>query len=251
MQNILQIIPIQHIKEIKKGDNITQNIISALEKQKLYLENQDIIVITQKIISKAEGQVIDLATIKPSPKAIEISKKQKKDPRYVELILQESKRIVRQEHGVIISETHHGFICANAGIDASNIDGNDSVALLSKDSDASAQKIKTTLEKYAGKNLAIIISDTWGRPWREGQVNFAIGSSGIEVLIDYRGQKDSKKYELKSTVIAVADELASTGELVMGKTSEVPVAIIRGYDFKQSNSGSKKLLRDPRIDLFR
>lgn len=251
MQNIIQIIPITHIKELQKDDNLAEIIDQALIKQQISLQDNDILVITQKIVSKAEGRVIDLSTITASPFAQKIAKKHTKDPRYIELVLQESKRIVRMDHGVIISETHHGFICANAGIDASNIGEKNNVALLPKDPDASAKKIQEALQKKSKKTLGIIISDTWGRPWRDGQVNFAIGSSGLDVLIDYRGQQDTNDYELKATIIAVADELASAAELVMGKIDRVPVALIRGYNFTKNSAGSKKLLRDPRKDMFR
>lgn len=251
MQNTIQIIPVIHIKKMRKGDDLSKIIVEALSKQNVLLQDKDILIVTQKIVSKAEGRVINLSEIQPSVFAKNIAEKYEKDPRYIELVLKESKRIVRMDHGVIISETHHGFICANAGIDASNIGEKNSVALLPIDSDASAKRIHEALKKNAQKKFGVIISDTWGRPWREGQVNFAIGSSGLDVLLDYRGQNDANGYELKATVIAIADELAAAAELVMGKTDGVPVAIIRGYSFAASSKGSKKLLRDPSKDMFR
>jgi coenzyme F420-0:L-glutamate ligase/coenzyme F420-1:gamma-L-glutamate ligase len=250
MQNDIRIIPVHHIGELQSGDNLAKIVTKALDKQNLSLEAHDILVVTQKIVSKAEGRVMDLVKVKPSSFALQIAEKYKKDPRYIELILQESKRIVRMDRGIIISETHHGFICANAGVDASNI-GRNKAALLPINPDESAKALRKHLQKKVRGNIAVIISDTWGRPWREGQVNFAIGSNGLDVLTDYQGKKDAYGYELKVSLIAIADELASAAELVMGKTDNVPVAIIRGYELKISSQGSKKLLRQPSKDLFR
>jgi coenzyme F420-0:L-glutamate ligase/coenzyme F420-1:gamma-L-glutamate ligase len=251
MQGEIRIIPIRHIPEIKQRDNLASLIVAALDKQKISLEAHDIVVITQKIVSKSEGRIIDLDTIAPSASAQEIAKKHGKDSRYIELVLKESKRIVRMDHGVIISETHHGFICANAGVDESNAGAENTALLLPVNPDKSAKKIRDELQKSSGISLGVIISDTWGRPWREGQVNFAIGTSGLDVLVDYRGKKDSFGFELRASLIAIADELASAAELATGKIDAVPVVIIRGYRFKTSENGSKTLLRDPKKDLFR
>ncbi len=251
MQNTIQIIPIHHIPVIKQHDNLPQIIYKALEKQALKVENNDIFVITQKIVSKAEGRICNLSTISPSLFAKQLARQYKKDMRFIELVLRESKRLVRMDHGVIISETHHGFICANAGIDASNVEESDTVSLLPKDPNVSAGKIRQKLEEITKKRIAVIISDTWGRPWREGQVNFAIGSSGASVLTDYRGAEDTYGYPLKASMIATADEMAAAAELVMGKISNVPIAIIRGYLYDQSTENAKKLIRDPKIDMFR
>jgi coenzyme F420-0:L-glutamate ligase / coenzyme F420-1:gamma-L-glutamate ligase len=251
MQGEIRIIPIHYIPEIKKGDNLANLLLAALKKQKVTIDKSDIIVITQKIVSKSEGRIIDLSMVTPSQFATQIGKKYKKDPRYVELVFQESKNIVRMSRGVIIAETHHGFICANAGVDASNVGKKNSAALLPKDPDTSAKKIREDLEKDVQGNVGVIISDTWGRAWREGQVNFAIGASGLEVLTDYKGVKDANDYELKVSIIAVADELASAAELVMGKVDKIPAVIIKGYPFKRSENGSKALLRTPKKDLFR
>jgi len=251
MQDTIQIIPIKQIKEIRQGDNLSHIIAESLQQQQLSFENNDILVVTQKIVSKAEGRIVDLATVTPSSFAKHIAKNHKKDPRHIEIILQETKRIVRMDHGVIISETHHGFICANAGVDESNIGNNHTVSLLPQDPDASAEHIRSGLKKITGKQLAVVISDTWGRPWREGQVNFAIGSSGLEVLQDYRGEKDPYGYDLQVSLIAIADELAAAAELVMGKTKKIPAAIIRGYSYSPSSTKAKKLIRDAKTDLFR
>ncbi len=253
MQGEIRIIPIHHIPEITQGDDLADVIEVSLKKQQIPLQDHDIIVVTQKIVSKAEGREIDLSIVQPSSFAQEIAKKHKKDSRYIELILQETKRIVRMDHGVIISETHHGFICANAGVDESNAGKKNSAILLPIHPDESAKKINEALQKKKGSDIrfAVIISDTWGRPWREGQVNFAIGSNGIDVLVDYRGQNDSQGFILQASLIAIADELASAAELVMGKTEGVPVVIVRGYKFNTSTNNSKMLLRDPRKDMFR
>lgn len=250
--NSVQIIPLEYIEEITPQTDLSKAIFTALKKQKLILEEKDILVITQKVVSKAEGRIVNLREIEPSAFAKTIAKEHKKNAAHIELILRESKRIVRMDHGVIIAETHYGFICANAGVDESNIGNNKTVTVLPIDPDASAKKIYDCLSDLTKvKTLGIIISDTWGRPWREGQVNFAIGVYGISPLIDYRGKKDAYGYELKASIIAIADELAAAAELVFGKTNSIPAALIRGYTFKQTNGNGKKLLRNPTLDMFR
>lgn len=251
MQNEIRIIPITNIPEIKEGDNLADIIHEVTKKQKSPLEEHDILIITQKIVSKAEGRIVDLATIEPSEFAKTVAKQLNKDPRHCEIILHETSRIVRMDKGVLICETHHGFICANAGVDASNIEQSNTVCLLPKNPDESAKRLKNELQKLTRENVAVIISDTWGRPWREGQVNMAIGSAGIDPLVDYRGQNDTHGYELQASIIAIADELAGAAELVMGKTDGVPVAIVRGYKYSNSNKDAKVLLRDKKMDLFR
>lgn len=252
MTTPLQIFPLIHIGEITTTSSLTDEIMSSLQKQQLELQNYDILVITQKIVSKAEGRIINLEDIVPSPFAKEIAQKYGKNPSHIECILRETKRIVRMDHGVIISETHQGFICANAGVDESNVANNKTVTLLPIDPDTSAKNIHDAVIKIAKiKNIGVIISDTWGRPWREGQVNFAIGSYGFIPLNDYRGKKDTYGYTLKVSSIAIADELASAAELVMGKTENIPAALIKGYSFTPSEKNAKELLRKPALDLFR
>ena len=251
MQGNITIIPIPIAKNVEEKDDLAQLLVDSFAKNYITPQEHDVIVITQKIVSKAEGRIIDLTTITPSVFAQQIAKKYKKDPRYVEVVLQETKRIVRMDHGIIISETHHGFICANAGVDASNVGKKNAAALLPKDPDASAKALSETLYKKYKLPIGVIISDTWGRPWREGQVNFAIGSSGIEVLRDYVGQYDPHGYELKVSLIAVADELAAAAELVMGKIDNVPVALIRGFTVKNTSQTGKDLMRNSKKDLFR
>ena len=219
--------------------------------QGLALASDDILVVTQKIVSKAEGQLVDLHTVTPSPFAEQIAEIQAKDPQVVEVVLRETKRIVKMAQRTIISETHHGLVCAHAGVDESNVAGEGTVALLPVDSDASARRLRQGIRERTGVELAVIISDTFGRPWREGLVNVAIGVAGMEPLKDYRGLPDTEGRILKVTTLAVADELASAAELVMGKLDKVPVAIIRGYPYTPGEGDARLLLRAPEKDLFR
>lgn len=209
----------------------------------------DVFVIAQKIVSKAEGRIILLDSIVPSERAANWAQEWNKDPRVIELVLRKAKRIIRMERGVIITETHHGFVCANAGIDLSNADEGTAI-LLPEDPDASARALQTRLGESLGADIGVIISDTFGRPWREGLVNVALGVAGVGSLIDYRGARDANGKLLQATIIAMADELASAAELVMGKADRVPVAIIRGVAKGPSGSG-RDLIRPEETDLFR
>jgi coenzyme F420-0:L-glutamate ligase/coenzyme F420-1:gamma-L-glutamate ligase len=253
MANGLHILPITSIGEVTPGVDLAQAIYDALKTQHLSLEHGDILVVTQKIVSKAEGRLVNMDEVQPSPFAQSIAKQGNKDPQHVEVVLRETKRIVRMDHGVLVSETNHGFICANAGVDESNINGVRQLALLPVDSDHSAQTLRTRLQALTRSDieLAIIISDTWGRPWRNGQVNMAIGISGMHPLADYRGQRDPYGYEMHASVIAIADELAAAAELVMGKVDQVPVALIRGYSYTPAEGHINELLRDSATDMFR
>lgn len=246
----ITIIPIRIGKDVNVGDDLTELILSSIKKQKQRLLDNDILVVTHKIVSKAEGRLVDLNNVRPSKHARSIAAKQHKDPRIVELILRELKEIVKIEHGIIITETKHGFVCANAGVDHSNINHN-LASLLPLNPDRSATKIKNAIKKRIGKKIAVIITDTFGRPFREGQVNVAIGISGVKPIIDYRGLKDTFGKELQVTEIAVADEIASAAELVMGKLDRIPAAIIRGLSYKNKQGSSKELIRKRRNDLFR
>lgn len=246
----IQIIGVPEIPEVSTGDDVTALIAEAARSADLNLLDRDVVVIAQKIVSKAEGRVVQLDSVEPSMRAQEWAKAWDKDARVVEVVLRESKRIVRMERGVLISETEHGFVCANAGVDASNvIEG--TVTLLPEDPDQSARRIRAALEKHFGVGLAVIVSDTFGRPWREGLVNVALGASGIAPLVDYRGEKDSYGHQLMVTVMAIADELASAAELVMRKSAGIPVAIIRGFDFDSREATARELIRDAELDLFR
>ncbi len=237
--------------EVEKGEDIGLLIMKASEKQGIAIENGDIIVVTHKIISKSEGRLVDLKKIVPSAFAKQISSNSKKDPAYIETIISEIRRIVKMWRHHLITETRHGFVCANAGIDNSNVPGEDKVALLPRDPDSSAINIRNRIKELAGSDIAVIISDTFGRPWRKGQVNVAIGISGMDPLKDYRGKKDSTGHILTVTNIAVADELASSAELVMNKADGVPVAIIKGYKYSKGHGSIRDLIRPIHKDLFR
>ena len=248
----LSVIGIEGMPEARPGDDLAGQIIEAAQAQETPLATGDVLVVTQKIVSKAEGRVISIEGIEASPLAISITEGHRRDPRHTELILRESRRIVRMDRGVIISETYHGFNCANAGIDASNIPGDGTVALLPVDPDASARGIRNAITERTGAEVAVIISDTFGRPWRSAAVNVAIGVAGINPLLSYVGQEDSHGNMMYTTVINVADELAATAELVTGKVLGVPVAIIRGYSWEPMEDASNQaLIRDPDKDLFR
>jgi len=245
----IQITSIEGIPEVLPGDNIARMIVAASQSDPL--RSGDILVITHKIVSKSEGQLIDLRTIDPSPFAIEWANRWEKDPRQVEVALRESKRIVRMDRGVLISETRHGFICANAGVDASNVAGEDVVCLLPRDPDGSAHAIATEIATMVGFTVPIIISDSFGRAWRNGIINIAIGVSGMLPLHDYRGQYDPFGREMHVSVLAVADELASAAELIANKMDQRPVARIRGYQWQQGEGTGSQLVMDPTRDLFR
>ena len=250
----IQVIGVTGIPEVRPGDRLAETIFEAAAEQGLSIENGDIVVVTQKIVSKAEGQLVDLSTVEPSSLARRLAAPSGRDPRLMELVLRESQAIVRTDtaRGIIIAETRHGFVCANAGIDTSNVPGSGFVSLLPKDPDASARRIRQKLVRSSGsKKLAVVISDTFGRAWREGHANFAIGVAGMEVMKDYRGTADAFGNILQVTRIAVLDELAAAAELVMDKATGVPVAIIRGYPFAAGRGGIGALLRDRSADLFR
>ncbi len=246
----ISIIPIKVEKDVSLYDDLVELILSSIKKQKEKLYDNDILVIAQKIVSKAEGRLVSLIDVKPSRRAHSIAAKHGKDPKVIELILSESRRIVKIKRGIIIVETKHGFVCANAGVDQSNVK-DDFVSLLPFNPDNSAARIRAKIKKRIGKQIAVIISDTFGRPFREGQVNVAIGLSGLKPIMDYRGLKDSFGKELMVTEIAIADEIASAAELVMGKLDLIPLAVIRGHINNNKNGSSKELIRKSKNDLFR
>jgi coenzyme F420-0:L-glutamate ligase/coenzyme F420-1:gamma-L-glutamate ligase len=214
------------------------------------LEAGDVVVITQKVVSKAEGRVVSLDRVHPSPRAIEIGQRIGYDPRHVDVILSESVRVVREAPRVLITETRHGFVCANSGVDRSNTGGKEMVVLLPEHPDESARRLRETFHELSGVLVGVVISDSFGRPWREGQVNVAIGAAGVVPLRDYRGRQDPDGYELQGTELAVVDEVASAAELVMGKLDRVPVALVRGASLA-GDGRVQTLLRDPASDLFR
>jgi len=243
---------VKGIPDIESGDNLGEIIVSRLKDQGEEFQDGDVTVVSQKVVSKAEGRVVNLSKVTPSPFASFIAKEAGKDPRQVEIILRETRKIIRMKAGHLITETRHGFICANAGVDASNVArGKDIVTLLPLDPDASADRIGKTIRKLTGKAVPVIVTDTFGRAWRMGQVNFAIGISGMKPIHDYRGSRDMYRHTLRVTEIAVADELASAGELVMNKSDKVPVALVRGYRFRRGKGTGKDLLRPEELDLFR
>jgi len=247
----VRIIGIEGIPEVRAGDDVASLIAGAARAGGVAIEAGDALVVTQKIVSKAEGRIVDLATVTPSPFAERYAQMFEKDARQVEVVLSETKRIVRMEHGVMICETSHGFVCANAGVDASNVERTGTVCLLPVDPDASARRIRDGVRQALGVEVAVVVSDTFGRPWREGHVNFAIGIAGIRPLIDYAGQRDPAGYELRVTQMAVVDELAAAAELVHGKLARVPVAVIRGVQYEVGDASSSELIRPAERDMFR
>jgi coenzyme F420-0:L-glutamate ligase/coenzyme F420-1:gamma-L-glutamate ligase len=248
---LIQIFGLRKLPLIKEGDSVADCIIKAANEQQLTIQNRDLIVIAQKIVSKAEGGIVHLKSVTPSPMAEEIAKTSGKDPRHVEVILQQSKKIIRRKDAHLIVETRHGFVCANAGVDKSNVEDPDSITVLPADADHSAHSIRARIREVAGVDVGVIISDTFGRAWRIGQVNVAIGADGLRPLIDYRGQKDMFGYVLNVTQMAVADELASAAELVMMKSDGIPVAIIRGFNYTPGPGSASELIRPEEEDLFR
>lgn len=245
-----EVIGIVGIGEIHAGEDIARLIADAARAQGTPLVANDVLVVGQKIVSKAEGRVLRLSEVEPSPATRRMAESMGRDPKLLEVILRESRRVVRMDKGVVITETHHGWICANAGVDQSNVDA-DTVALLPEDPDRSARVLRDRIHALTGAEVAVIVSDTFGRPWREGLTNVAIGLAGMVPLRDYVGQPDSAGRPLQMTILAVADELASAAEMVQGKLDRIPAAIVRGFPFEPGDGGSKALLRDPSRDLFR
>ena len=247
-----QIIPILINDDISKGDDVAGLIIKAIKERNQSLLENDVVVTTHKIISKAEGKTIDLSTIIPSEESNKISLNTGKDPRLVELIISQSNEIVKIERDIIIAETKHGFVCANAGIDASNVGkSSNHVVLLPDDPDESARRIRNDIKSRTNVNVSVIISDTFGRPFRKGQVNVAIGSAGLNPILSYVGNTDMYGKILKVTEIAIADELASAAELVMGKSARIPVVILRGCNYISGDYSITQITRTKEDDLFR
>jgi coenzyme F420-0:L-glutamate ligase/coenzyme F420-1:gamma-L-glutamate ligase len=245
-------IGIEGIGEIVEGDDLSKIVSEAAKRQKTPIQDRDIVVVASKIVSLAEGRILNLETIEPSFFATLIAKELDKDPRHIETILREAKSIVRMSQKHLITETRHGFVCANAGVDKSNVRGSNNVVTLPDDPDLSASRIRNGIKENCGINVAVIISDTFGRPLRRGITNVAVGLSGLSPILDLRGTNDIYGYELKVTQIAVADELAASAELVMGKARRIPAVIVRGYEFKESMNASARELNLPEEeDIFR
>jgi coenzyme F420-0:L-glutamate ligase / coenzyme F420-1:gamma-L-glutamate ligase len=247
----IELIALDGIGEVQPGDHLPSLIADALAASGLTLSDDDCLVVTQKIVSKAEGRLVPLADVDPSPLALSWAERWGKDARQVELVLRESAEIVRMAPGgLIISRTRHGLVCANAGVDVSNVGGGDVASLLPLDPDASARGIRDGLRERTGAAPAVIISDSFGRPWRNGIVNVAVGAAGIEALRDMRGEPDAAGRVMQATVIAVADELASAADLAGGKVEQRPVVLVRGYAWLPSVAGASELVMDRERDLF-
>jgi coenzyme F420-0:L-glutamate ligase/coenzyme F420-1:gamma-L-glutamate ligase len=250
----LRAIPVPGIGEVKAGDSIADTILAALRRSRRKLVPGDILVVTHKVISKAEGSIVSLDTIRPSRAARLWARRYHRDARVIELALSQSRRIVRKKNGVLITETCHddyGFICANSGVDVSNVDGGNSAALLPTDPDRSAQRLRRNIRRQTGVDIPVIITDSFGRPWRQGLVEAAIGCSGLRVFRDCRGQRDPYGYKLQVTQEAVADALASMAGLACGKLSRAPVCVIRGFAYQSGRGRGRDLIRPPAQDLFR
>ncbi len=247
----IRVIGVAGMPEVRPGDDLVALILDAAGRQGIDIATGDVLVVTQKVVSKAEGRLVRLDSIEPSEFARRVAEDTGKDARHVEVVLGESRRIVRMDRGVLITETRHGFVCANAGVDASNTGGPDLLALLPAEPDRSAEGLRGAIEERTGARVAVIISDTFGRPWREGTDQVAIGVAGLLPLKDYAGQKDDYGYELRVTQVAVADELAGAAELVTGKLERIPVAVIRGYGYERGSASARDLIRNREKDLFR
>jgi len=252
----IRLIPIPFPGEILPGDDLIEKLRAAMRHQKMLLRTGDILVIKHKVVSKAEGQVVTLSNVRPSRSASLWADECGTDARLAELALREARRIVRKKmlrknNGVLITETHHGFVCANSGVDASNVDGGNSAVLLPEDPDRSAARLRLQIKNLLGVSVAVIISDSFGRPWREGLTEVAIGLSGMKPLLDYRGKRDPHGYRLRASFEAVADELACAAGLVCGKLNRTPVCIVRGFKYQRGPASARDLVRTKENDLFR
>jgi coenzyme F420-0:L-glutamate ligase / coenzyme F420-1:gamma-L-glutamate ligase len=245
----VQIIPLMGLPEVVPSDDLARLLVEAAQRQQLVIKRGDVFVVAQKIVSKAEGRIVRLDSVQPSEQAEQWAAEYQKDPRVIEVVLREISSIVRMERGVIIAKTRHGFVCANAGVDVSNVPGGTAL-LLPEDPDRSARTLQEQLARAFGGHVAVIISDTFGRPWREGLVNVALGVAGMMPLVDYRGQRDAHGKTLQATVIALADELAAASGLVMGKLDRVPAAVLQGLAVSQRGGSGRDLIRPAERDLF-
>jgi coenzyme F420-0:L-glutamate ligase/coenzyme F420-1:gamma-L-glutamate ligase len=249
--NEIRLIPIPIADEILPGDSLADKLLEALRRRRLGFQPGDILVIKHKIVSKSEGRLVDLATIRPSAESAAWAKQYALDARVIELALRESRAVIRRKNGVLITETHHGFLCANSGVDVSNVDGGRHALLLPEDSDRSAAELRRALKRRTGVAIPVIITDSFGRPWREGLTEFAIGIAGMKPLRDARGRSDSHGYKLRASVEAVADELACAAGLVCGKLNRAPACIVRGFRYDPGWGRVRDLLRPASADLFR
>lgn len=247
----VSVIGLTGLPLVKPGDELASMIVDAASRQKTPIAEGDVVVVTHTVVSRSEGSIVDLGAIEPSDFARRLASEHGKDPRLVELILSNSKRIVRMRAGILIAETRHGFVCANAGVDVSNVSGGSKAVTLPEDPDASAERIRRGIKDLTGVEVAVLVSDTHGRPLRRGQVNVAIGASGIEPLYDRRGEPDLHGRSLRAKIIAAADEICGAAELVIGQAAEgIPAAIVRGYRYRRGRSSARRLIRDEQEDLF-
>ncbi len=247
----MRLIPVPMAGEIKPGDPLADKLIESFRPLRLRFHPGDILIVKHKIVSKAEGRIVDLATIQPSAESLAWAKQYALDARVIELALRESRAVIRRKSGVLITETLHGFLCANSGVDVSNVNGGSHALLLPEDADRSAADLMRALKKQTGLNIPVIITDSFGRPWREGLAEFAIGIAGMKPLRDDRGRRDPHGYKLKASVEAVADELACAAGLVCGKLNRAPACIVRGFRYDPGPGGVRDLLRPAATDLFR
>lgn len=245
-----RVIGVTGMPMVQRGDDLARQIVDAAAAQGTPLEAGDIVVVTQRVVSKAEGRVYPLDDFTPSPFALAYAERTAKDPRVVEAVLRESKRVIRQAGAVLITETHHGFKMANAGVDASNVGGADLVCLLPVDPDASCRGLRDAFRRLAGVEVAVVMTDTFGRPWRLGQTNVAIGVAGMKPMRDYAGRPDLDGHLLRVTLICVADQVAGAAEMVMGKLDAIPAAILRGYDYDAGEGAAAEIVREQALDLF-
>ena len=241
----VELFGVAGLPEVRPGADLGREIADAAQ-----LRDGDVVVVAQKVVSKAEGRIRDLRQVEPGQAAIEYGARMDRDPRFVQVVLDEAVRVLKDER-VLIVETVHGFICANAGVDHSNVAGEDTVTLLPDDCDRSAEALRERLRELTGRDVAVIVADTFGRPFRMGIANVALGVAGVPALLDYRGHPDDFGQPMQATVVAVADELASAAELVMGKTKRVPVAVIRGWRPEAPSGTGRDLIRPAELDLFR
>ncbi len=247
----LRIIPVPVRGEIKAGDSLVEKLVRAFHQHGLSLAQGDILVVKHKIVSKAEGQLVELARIKPSTSSRSWARRYRVDARVTELAMKQSKRVVRRKRGVLITETHHGLVCANSGVDVSNVDGGKHALLLPQDADRSALQLHLELKKVLKLSIPVIITDTFGRPWREGLTEVAIGLAGMKALQNYRGRRDPYGYKLRVSLDAVADQLACAAGLVCGKLARTPACIIRGFRYRRGPGSARDLIRRAANDLFR
>lgn len=247
----VRLIPIVMANDVRPGDSIADALLDSMRRRRLRFQPGDILIVKHKIISKSEGQFVDLAKIEPSAESIAWAAQYNLDSRVVELALRESRGVIRRKNGVLITETRHGFLCANSGVDVSNVSGGEQAILLPEDSDRSANELRREVKKRTGLSIPVIITDSFGRPWREGLTEFAIGIAGMKALRDDRGRRDPHGYKLKASVEAIADELACAAGLVCGKLNRAPACIVRGFTYQRGGGRVRDLLRPAASDLFR